>query len=140
MAWLHPVARHFAGALTTREFAVIGGESYRNEKGVKGWRYKGTWRGRDFYISQSATEVPSPPQRIAAIISDAGNLDEGKYPLYQNEIRQLGLRVEAWYFGRWFQVFTPVGSDQPDDEFYSLAQKILIAVTVSSNEAQYILI
>lgn len=35
-----------------------------------------------------------------------------------------GLRVEAWYCGRWIQVFTPDNINQPSDELHQLLAKI----------------
>jgi len=124
MAWLHPVARKFAAVLRDGKFRLVSGNPYESQWGVPGWRYRGIWEGRDFYVSQSRTENPDPPEVVARILSNPDNLDNGKYPAYRNEDSQAGLRVEAWYCGRWFQVFTPDDLSQPNDAFRELTLKI----------------
>lgn len=63
---------------------------------------------------------------MAYVLWDATNLDERKDALYQNRdlLPDWGLRVEAWYCGRWIQVFTPDNINQPSDELHQLLAKI----------------
>ena len=120
------MARKFAGALRDPQFQVTSSEAYLNAYGVMGWRVNGVCRGRTFYASQSQTTEPDSPEKFAKILSNGDNVDVRKLAVYRNEKMQDGLRVEAWFGGRWFQVFTPDDSTQPNDEFRQLLIKICI--------------
>jgi hypothetical protein len=113
------VARKFAAALGDPKFREEPGEPYVNDYGVSGWRYSGNLAGRIFYICESKTEKPTAPGKVARIISNPEHIDRNKTVVYVNRNSQPGVRVEAWYCGRWFQVFTPNVPGQPTDDFFS---------------------
>jgi hypothetical protein len=108
------LARQFAAALRHPEFQLEYSKPYTNADGVRGWQWAGRLQGRDFHISESRTDEPSSPGRIAQIISDPDNLDRKGSLFYSG-----GICVEAWYCGRWFQVATPNLPSQPADDFFA---------------------
>ena len=119
MAWIDLVARKFADVLRDPNFRVESGGPYPNEYGVMGWRYSRSLNGRLFYISESKTSIPTPLQKLARIISESEHLDRRHSVVYANRDFGLGVRVEAWYCGTWFQVFTPNVANQPADDFFA---------------------
>ena len=113
------VARKFAAALGDPNFREEPGQAYLNEYGVRGWRYSGNLAGRIFYISESKTDKTTTPRKIARIISNPEHIDRNKTVVYVNRNLGPGVRVEAWYCGRWYQVFTPNVVGQPTDDFFA---------------------
>jgi len=124
MAWEHKLARDFARVLEHPNVEIVGSEPYTNDCGVPGWRHSCRFGGREFYVSQSNTDAPKPLGQIAKILSDGANIDASKPALYRNKSFGEGLRIEAWYCSKWYEVFTPDGCDDPADQFRELAVKI----------------
>ena len=120
-------ARAFAEVLCTPRFRVLNQEPYRNGYGRPGVRWIGDRDKRLFYFSESLTPIASARQYLANVLSRSECLDREKDPVYYAHRRPgIGIRIEAWHSGRWFQAFTPIRPDRhPDDFFSKIADKIL---------------
>ena len=110
------VSRQLAHALSDPSFAITGSLSYRNTNGRPGLRLVGRVGGTQVYISQSHTAAPLSSALLIRILSAPDYLDQTKSIIYTAD-RRLGpgIRIEAWYCGRWYQVFVPIfrGSSIP---------------------------
>jgi hypothetical protein len=127
LAWAHRVAREFRKVLSDTDLQISSGTPYINEYGVPGCRFEGIYKYRDFYISQNRTmeiEDVYLPEKIAKLVLKDEYIALSRWPIYTNRWYGKGLCVEAWFGGRWFQVFTPDNERQPDDKFTGLIQEI----------------
>jgi len=102
----------FVKLLRNPHLKVILVKPYWNKRGSQGIRWVAQLQGLLIYISESQTTVSSTPDRIATILRYLATIDQTKGPVYHAYRRPgTGLRVEAWYDGRWFQIFTPIHRD-----------------------------
>lgn len=124
MAWVHLVARKFAGVLADPDFDLLVEWPYWNRFGSQGHSYYGTCHGRRFCMSQSHQDGADTMESLARVFRNGNSIDTRIGPFYSNRKGQIGLIVAAWRGSQWVQMISPGTPDQPRDMFAALAEKI----------------
>lgn len=103
------VGRELALVLKNPSFAITSASEYRNSRGYSGVRFAGSVGNTPLYIAQSHTTVLPSLALLEQILTDPNCLDCSKSIIY-NAGRRLGwgVRIEAWYLGRWYHIFVPL--------------------------------
>ena len=126
MSYHKLVARTCVDALLNPRFEIVSRDPYRNKYDEQGIRWVGKLSWRPFYISESQSSVASAPHHLATILSAPECLDQTKEPLYYAHRRfGLGIRIEAWHCGKWYQVFTPILPAECSHDSFSGIMRLL---------------
>jgi hypothetical protein len=103
------VGRELALVLNNPAFAIRSTFDYRNSAGRLGLRLVGSVGNTPFHIAQSHTTAPPSLALLERILTDPNCLDCSKSIIYDAGRRLgRGIRIEAWYLGRWYHVFVPL--------------------------------
>jgi hypothetical protein len=106
------VALMFAEVLRRPKFTVIGYYSYRNLHYRQGQRLLCRIDGMQVFVSQSDSVDSPDVQEIAEVLVAPDWLDQSKSIIYFARKRNgIGIRVEAWRDGKWYQVFIPITAE-----------------------------
>jgi hypothetical protein len=103
------VGRELAFVLKSPSFSIRSISEYRNRHGRLGLRLDGSTEDTPFHIAQSHTTTAISLALLQRILTDPNCLDRRKSIIY-NAGRRLGcgIRIEAWYLGRWYHIFIPL--------------------------------
>src|ERR1700720_3333302 len=110
------VAQRLAVLLVATGFETKSQSPYSNASGRRGQRLVGEMNGTPILFSESNTSTPLTPEHFARVLAEPDWLDERKTIVYWSRRRSgIGIRIEAWSRGRWYQVFIPVSGAESLD-------------------------
>lgn len=113
MSLHYAIARRLAELVLHPAFTMASNSSYPNAFGRPGQRLVGNLEGTLIFFSESDILAPSTPAHIARVLAHPDWLDENKSIVYFGHRRGgIGIRIEAWSGGRWYQIFIPIACVQ----------------------------
>ncbi len=103
------VASEFNFILSHPDFHLVWVKPYKNRSGRPGMRWEGRLQERSVYVSESQTQITTPPPTLARIVwKRETQFDKTKDPIYFAPKRiGTGIRVEFRYRGRWYEIWSP---------------------------------